>query len=89
MTNHSAKPVEATVNQWGNGLAVRITKAVARIAGLKEGTVARIVPAPGRVVIETTEREREPALEAMLESFDPARHGGEAMAFKPAGREIL
>lgn len=87
MMTQSTKPVEATVNQWGNGLAVRITKAVARIAGLKEGTVVRIVPAPGRVVIETTERE--PTLEEMLESFDPARHGGEAMAFKPAGREIL
>jgi antitoxin MazE len=87
MTNHAAKPIEATVNQWGNGLAVRITKAVARVAGLKEGTVVRIVPAPGRVVIETTERE--PTLEEMLASFDPARHGGEAMAFKPVGREVL
>jgi len=38
-------------------------------------------------IIETTSRE--PTLEEMLESFDPIRHGGEAMAFKRAGREVL
>jgi len=77
MTNQHAKPVEATVKQWGNDLAVRITKAVARAAGLKKGSVVRIVAAPGRIVIETAERD--PTLEEMLESFDPARHGGEAL----------
>jgi len=87
MPARKAKPVEATVNQWGNGLAVRITKAVAEVAGFKEGTAVRIVPGPGRVIIETTSRE--PTLEEMLESFDPNRHGGEAMAFKRAGREVL
>jgi antitoxin MazE len=87
MPARKPKPIEATVNQWGNGLAVRITKAVAEIAGFREGTAVRIVPGPGRVIIETTERE--PTLGEMLESFDPARHGGEVMAFKRAGREVL
>ena len=87
MPAHKAKPVKATVNQWGNGLAVRITKAVAEVAGFKEGTTVRIVPGPGRVVIETMERE--PTLEEMLESFDPSRHAGEVMAFKRVGREVL
>ena len=83
----TASGVEATVNQWGNGLAVRITKAVAAAAGLKEGSVVRIVATPGRVIVEAVRRE--PTLDEMLASFDPARHGGEAMAFPPAGREVL
>jgi len=87
MPARRAKPVEATVNQWGNGLAVRITKAVAEIAGFREGTTVRIVPGPERVIIEAAERE--PTLEEMLQSFDPTRHGGEVMAFKRAGREVL
>lgn len=87
MPARTAKPVEATVNQWGNGLAVRITKAVAEAAGFREGTPVRVVPGPGRVIIEITERE--PTLDEMLESFDPKRHGGEVMAFKRTGREVL
>ena len=87
MTAPASKPIEATINQWGNGLAVRITKAVAQAAGLKEGTTVRIAAVPGRVTIETAERE--PTLEEMLAGFDPKRHGGEAMPFKRVGREVL
>ena len=87
MAEGTAKGVEAMVNQWGNGLAVRITKAVAKAAGLKEGSVVRIVAVPGRVIVETADRE--PTLDEMLASFDPKRHGCEAMAFKPVGREVL
>ena len=31
----------------------------------------------------------EPTLEEMLASFDPKRHGGEAMDFPPVGREAI
>lgn len=81
------KPIETTINQWGNGLAVRITKSIAKAAGLKEGSVVRIVAVPGRVIVETADRE--PTLEEMLASFDSKRHGGEAMTFAPVGREVL
>lgn len=77
----------AAVNQWGNGLAVRLTKSVARIAGVKEGTRVRVVAQRGRIVIET--ESREPTLEEMLAAFDPKRHGGELMAFEPVGTEVL
>ena len=78
--------VLASVNQWGNGLAVRLTKAVARAAGVTEGTRVRIMAQRGRIVIET--ETPEPTLEKMLAAFDPKRHGGEAMAFAPVGKEI-
>ena len=76
----------ASVNQWGNGLAVRLTKAVARAAGVTEGTRVRITAQRGRIVIET--ETPEPTLEQMLAAFDPQRHGGEVMAFAPVGKEV-
>lgn len=78
---------QASVNQWGNGLAVRLTKSMARIAGITEGTRIRIVAQRGRIVIET--ESREPTLEDMLAAFDSKRHGGEMMAFEPVGKEML
>jgi len=74
------------IGAWGNGLALRLTKPMAKAAGVKAGTRVRIVAKPGRIVIEA---ESEPTLEAMLAAFDPKRHGGEAMAFAPVGVEVL
>lgn len=79
--------IESTVNKWGNGLAVRLNQAVTRSAGVVEGTPVRIITQPGRIIIET--KPSEPTLEEMLDAFDPARHGGEAMAFGPVGLEVV
>ena len=78
--------VSTSVNQWGNGLAVRLTKAIAKAAGVTEGTPVRIMAQRGRIVIET--ETPEPTLEKMLATFDPKRHGGEVMAFVPVGKEV-
>jgi antitoxin MazE len=74
------------IGAWGNGLALRLTKPMAKAAGVTAGTRVRIVAKPGRIVIEA---DTEPTLEAMLAAFDPNRHGGEAMAFAPVGVEVL
>lgn len=74
------------ISAWGNGLALRLTKPIAKAAGVTEGTPVRIVVEPGRIVIES---DTEPTLDAMLAAFDPKRHGGEAMAFAPVGVEVL
>ncbi|MES2299649.1 MAG: hypothetical protein V4582_21605 [Pseudomonadota bacterium] len=79
--------VEASVNQWGNGLAVRINKLVAKTAGMVEGTPVRITAQKGRIIVETIEKP--PTLDDMLAAFDPKRHGGEAMPFAPVGKEIV
>jgi len=78
---------EATINQWGNGLAVRLTKDVATAAGVTVGTAVRILAQPGRISVETLHKE--PTLAQMLAGFDPSRHGGEAMAFDRTGVEAL
>jgi antitoxin MazE len=85
MPKAEIKTFESSVNQWGNGLALRLTKAVAKTAGVKLGTAVRIVAQPGRIIIETSNQE--PTLGEMLASFDPKRHSGEAMAFTPVGVE--
>lgn len=80
--------VEQTkVNQWGNGLALRINGDVAKAFGVKQGTPVCLSVIAGRLVVEKVGRRL--TLEERLAAFDPGRHGGEAMAFEPVGREIL
>jgi antitoxin MazE len=74
------------ISTWGNGLALRLTKPLAKAAGVVDGTRVRIVAKPGRIVVEV---QSEPTLEEMLAAFDPQRHGGEVMAFAPVGVEVL
>jgi antitoxin MazE len=84
----SAHSVDASINQWGNGLAVRINKAVAKAAGVAEGTPVRIVAEPGRIIIETIAKKK--SLNDMLQEFSLELHGGELMQTNaPVGEEII
>ena len=76
----------ARISAWGNGLALRLTKPMAKTAGVADGSPVRVTVKPGRIVIET---EVEPTLEKMLAAFDPKRHGGEEMADGPVGKEAF
>ncbi|PKO42648.1 MAG: PbsX family transcriptional regulator [Betaproteobacteria bacterium HGW-Betaproteobacteria-3] len=75
------------IKPWGNGLGLRLTKAVAQASGVAADTPVRVTVARGRITIEAETRPL--SLKDMLQAFDPSRHGGEAMAFKPLGAEIL
>jgi antitoxin MazE len=74
------------ISAWGNGLAFRLTKPMAKVAGVTEGSPIRVTVNPGRIVIET---EAEPTLEQMLAAFDPIKHGGEIMADHAVGVEAF
>lgn len=76
----------AQISAWGNGLALRLTKPMARTAGVSEGSPVRVTVKPGRIVIET---ETEPTLDQMLAAFDPKKHGGEVMADAAVGVEVF
>jgi antitoxin MazE len=65
------------ISAWGNGLAIRITKPMAKTACVVDGSPVRITVKPGRIVIES---ETEPTLEQMLAMFDPKRHGVDMLA---------
>lgn len=71
---------------WGNGLALRLTKPMAKTAGVADGSPVRVTVKPGRIIIET---EVEPTLDQMLAAFDPKKHGGEVMADRPVGKEAF
>jgi antitoxin MazE len=70
----------------GTALSLRLTKPMAKTAGVAEGTPVRVTVRPGRIVIEA---KLEPTLEQMLAAFDPKRHGGELMAGRAAGVEAF
>lgn len=79
--------IETSINTWGNGLALRLSKLIAKTAGISDGTLVRVIAEPGRIVVEATDRR--PTLDEMLTAFDKKRHGGELMAFAPVGKEVL
>jgi antitoxin MazE len=74
------------ISAWGNGLALRITKPMAKTAGVADGSPVRVIVQPGRIIIES---DTEPSLDHMLAMFDPKRHGGEVMADGPRGVEAF
>lgn len=74
------------ISAWGNGLALRLTKPMAKTAGVAEGSPVRVTVKPGRIIIET---QTEPTLEQMLAAFDPKKHGGEVMAGGAVGAEAF
>lgn len=82
-----APQVQSRVLPWGNALGLRITKTLAKTAGVQAHSAVRITAEPGRIVIES--EPTRPTLADMLAQFDPARHSGEVMAFVPVGKEVL
>ena len=40
------------ISAWGNGLAFRLTKPMAKTAGVADGSPVRVTVKPGRIVIE-------------------------------------
>jgi antitoxin MazE len=80
---------EATldIKAWGNSLGLRLPAAVARAVGLTVHQRVRLSVEAGRVII-TPQGEGPITLAQRLALFDPAVHGGEAMAAPPVGREV-
>ena len=78
--------VAGLVSKWGNSLAVRLTKSVAKAAGVTAGTRVMLAAQRGRIIIEAARSE--PDLDEMLAAFDPKRHTGEVMLFDPVGNEV-
>lgn len=67
------------IKQWGNNLGVRLPAAIAREARLHVHQRVCITVEGTQVVIRPFAAEQL-TLEQRLARFDPARHGGEAMA---------
>ena len=68
-----------TLKHWGNNLGVRLPAAVAKGAHLHAEQRVRVLVEGRRVVIEPV-ADAPLTLTERLARFDPAVHGGEAMA---------
>ncbi len=66
------------IKQWGNSLGMRLPAAIAREAQLQLHQRVRISVKKGLITI-TPVSDGELTLAQRLASFDPAKHGGEAM----------
>jgi antitoxin MazE len=74
------------IKHWGNNLGVRLPAAVAREARFHADQRVRVSVEAGRVIISPV-ADAPLTLDQRLARFDPARHGGEAMASSPLGAE--
>lgn len=79
---------EQTVQEWGNSLAVRITAPVAKAAHFALGSPIRVEVVEGGILLRPT-GEPKLSLAQKLKAFDPAIHGGEAMACGLVGAEVF
>jgi antitoxin MazE len=86
MTAHVA--AEQTIQQWGNGLGIRITAPVAKAARFARGLPVSVEVVEGGVFIRTAGQPKL-TLAQKLKAFDPALHGGEVMATGRVGAEVF
>jgi antitoxin MazE len=84
----TAVSVDQTVQEWGNGLAVRITAPVARAARFTRGLPIKVEVVEGGIFLRTAGKPSL-TLAQKLKAFDPAVHGGEAMATGRVGAEVF
>ncbi len=80
--------VEQTVQEWGNGLGVRITAPIAKAARFARGLPITVEVVDGGVLVRTAGKPKL-TLAQKLRAFDPKVHGGEAMTSGRIGAEVF
>jgi antitoxin component of MazEF toxin-antitoxin module len=83
-----ALKVEQTIQEWGNGLGVRITLPVAKAAHLTQGMPISVEVVKNGVLLRVVGKPRL-SLSQKLKAFDPLKHGGEVMNAAPIGKEVI
>ena len=79
---------EQTVQEWGNGLGVRITAPIARAAHLVRGTPVKVEVVDGGFFVRVSGKPKL-SLAQKLKQFDPQVHGGEVMSGGLVGKEVF
>jgi antitoxin MazE len=83
-----ALKVEQTIQEWGNGLGVRITLPVAKAAHLTQGMPISVEVVKNGVLLRVVGKPKL-SLSQKLKTFDPLKHGGEVMTAAPIGKEVI
>jgi len=80
--------ISQIVQEWGNGLAVRITAPIAKAARFSQGLPITVEVVEEGILIRPAGKPRL-TLAQKLKAFDPKIHGGEAMMSGRAGAEVF
>jgi antitoxin MazE len=79
--------MQATIQKWGNSLALRIPKAFAEQTKVKKGSRVNITLKGGRVIVEPVKR-RKYTLQQLVSKITPGNRHSETNWGKPEGKEI-
>ena len=79
--------VDQIIQEWGRGLAVRITAPVAKAARFARGQPVTVEVIEQGILIRPASKPRL-TLAKKLKAFDPKIHGGEAMMGDGASAEV-
>ena len=85
----TAVKTEQTVQEWGNGLGVRITATVARAARFARGLPVTVEVVEDGILVRPAALKPKLTLSQKLKAFNPAVHSGEAMADSRVGAEVF
>jgi antitoxin MazE len=88
MENTTSITIEHTIQEWGNGLGMRITAPLARAARIARGTPIKVEVVEGGFFVRVAGKPKL-TLEQKLKAFDPEIHGGEVMASGRVGAEVF
>ena len=79
---------EQTIQEWGNGLGVRITAPIAKAARFTRGLPIKVEVFDGGVFLRPAGKPQL-TLAQKLKAFNPAVHGGEVMASGRVDSEVF
>ena len=79
---------DQTIQEWGNGLGVRITAPIAKAARFARGMPIKVEVVERGVLLRVVGKPRL-TLAQKLKVYDPAIHGGEVMATGRVGAEVF
>lgn len=88
MSSAPAVVIDQTIQEWGNGLGIRITAPLAKAAHVARGTPIKIEVVEGGFFVRVAGKPKL-TLAQKLKAFDPAIHGGEVMASGLVGAEAF
>ena len=80
--------VDQVVQEWGNGLGLRITTQVAKAARFSRGLPIKVEVVDSGIFLRAACKPKL-TLAQKLRAFDPAVHSGEVMATGRAGAEVF
>ena len=80
--------MEATIQQWGDSLALRIPKALAKQTSVKRGTTVDVTVEDGQMVIKPKRRQRKYSLEKLVAQITPKNRHAETDWGPPVGKEV-